>query len=80
MTSRPPSLNLVRRYWRHDPAAVASSSEQESDSLDEPNVASDQVHLVLTRNELALVVSGLRQYGKLPLFERLERILTNLPR
>jgi hypothetical protein len=59
---------------------VASSSEQESDSLDEPNVAPNQVHLVLTRNELALVVSGLRQYGKLPLVERLEQILANLPR
>ena len=59
---------------------MASSSEQESDSLDEPNVAPNQVHLVLTRNELALVVSGLRQYGKLPLVERLEQILANLPR
>jgi hypothetical protein len=57
---------------------VASSSEQESDSL-EPNVAPDQVHLVLTRNELALVVSGLRQYGELPLVERLEQILASFP-
>jgi hypothetical protein len=61
----------------HDPADVASSSEQDSNSLDQPNVAPDRVHLVLTRNELALVISGLRQYGKLPLLERLEQILAN---
>jgi hypothetical protein len=59
---------------------VASSSEQDSESSDKPNVAPNQVHLVLTRSELALVVSGLRQYGRLPLVERLEQILANLPR
>jgi hypothetical protein len=58
---------------------VASSSEQESDSSEQPNVAPDQVHPALTRNELALVFSGLRQYGNLPLIERLEQILASLP-
>jgi hypothetical protein len=64
----------------HGLASMASSSDPESDSLHEPNVAPNQVHLVLTRAELALVVSGLRQYGKLPLVVRLEQILANLPR
>ncbi len=55
-----------------------ASSEPDSDSSNQSNVAPDQVQLVLTRSELALVVSGLRQYGKLPLVERLEQILGQL--
>ncbi len=75
-----PPLNAGRINWLHDPAAVASSSEPDSDSSNEPNVTPDQVHLVLTRNELALVLSGLRQYGRLPLVERLEQLLVNMRR
>jgi len=74
-TRAPPPLNLARWTWPHDPASMATSSEQEHDLPDRPNVVGDQIHLVLTRSELALVVAGLRQYGQLPLFERLEQVL-----
>jgi len=39
---------------------VASSSEQEHDSSDQPNVVPDQIHLVLTPSEIATIVTALR--------------------
>jgi hypothetical protein len=70
-----PPLHPARGHWSHDPSTVGSSSEQDPNTSDEPNVVHDRLHLVLTRGELIDVARALRQTGKRALAERLELIL-----
>jgi hypothetical protein len=55
-------------------SARVASSEHKPGSPDQPNVVSDQVHLVLSFDELATIVTALRACGLDGFAERLDAV------
>jgi hypothetical protein len=62
------------------PPAVTGQDTRESNLNPQLNVDPDQVHLIVTRLELDIIVDALRSVGNVDIAERLEAILRQVTR